>query len=160
MFLHQRANHADQKQLPRKINVHVTTSQNEITSKNHIFSFKTKPSRAEKTHWKKHFGTRSKLCVAYRPLFYMRHWLHSNVPKWQITILLTDDRQLQDKEGRTTASNVCLQALTLSFLLSPSDFFTLFSKQRACSQANCPLVLEGLVFIKCTYYTGHARSLH
>ena len=31
----------------------VTTSQYEISGKNHIFSIKTKPSRAENTHWKK-----------------------------------------------------------------------------------------------------------
>ena len=62
--------------------MHVTTSQYEISGKNHIFSLKTKPSRAEKTHWKKqHFGAREKLCVAYRPLFYTRNWLHSNVSK-------------------------------------------------------------------------------
>ena len=158
MFLHQRANYANQKQLPRKINMHVKTSENEITSKDHIFSFKTKPSRAEKTPWKKqHFGTRSKLCVAYRPLFYMRHWLHSNVPKWQITILLTDDRQLQDKKAEQRPQ---MFVYRLSPFFTLTDFFTLFPKQRACSQANCPLVLERLVFIKCTYYTGHAWSLH
>ena len=43
MLLHQRANYADQKQWPQEINMHVTTSQFEISSKNHIWSVKTFP---------------------------------------------------------------------------------------------------------------------
>ena len=45
-LLHQRANHADHKQWPQKINVCVTTSQCEISGKNHIWSVKTFSSRA------------------------------------------------------------------------------------------------------------------
>jgi len=46
ILLHQRANHADQKKQPQKINIHVMTSHYEISGKNYIFSVKTKPSRA------------------------------------------------------------------------------------------------------------------
>ena len=46
MLLHLRANHADQKQWPQKINTRITTSQCEISGKNHIWSVKTFPSRA------------------------------------------------------------------------------------------------------------------
>ena len=46
MLLHQRANHADHKQEPQKINMRVTTSQYEISGKNHICSVKTFSSRA------------------------------------------------------------------------------------------------------------------
>ena len=46
MLLHQRANHADQKQWPRKINMRVITSQFEISNKNHIWSVKTFSPRA------------------------------------------------------------------------------------------------------------------
>ena len=46
MLLHQRANHADQKQWLRKINMRVITSQFEICSKNHIWSVKTFSPRA------------------------------------------------------------------------------------------------------------------
>ena len=63
MLLHQRANHADHKQSPQKINMRVTTFQYKISGKNHICSVKTFSSRAlstrqkKKIHWKKqHFG--------------------------------------------------------------------------------------------------------
>ena len=46
MLLHQRANHADQKQWRTKINMRVITSQFEISSKNHIWSVKTFSPRA------------------------------------------------------------------------------------------------------------------
>ena len=45
MLLRQRTNYADQKQCPQEINMHVTTSQFEISSKNHIWSVKTFSSR-------------------------------------------------------------------------------------------------------------------
>ena len=158
MFLHQRANHADQKQLPRTINMHVTTSQNEITSKNHIFSFKTLQSRKNSLQKAAFWHEVKVVCCLLTP------FLHAPLITSQCTQVTHNDlaerwSAITRQEGGTTASNVCLQALTL-FLLSPRDFFTLFLKQRACSQANCLLVLERLVFIKCTYYTGHAWSLH
>ena len=46
MLLRQRANYAEQKQWPQEINMRVTTSQFEISSKNHIWSVKTFSSRA------------------------------------------------------------------------------------------------------------------
>ena len=44
--MQRRANHADQKKKPHKINIHAMTSQYEISCKNYICSVKTKPSRA------------------------------------------------------------------------------------------------------------------
>ena len=78
--------------------MHVTTSQ--ISGKNHISSFQTKPSRAEKT-WKSSILARGKSCVLPTDPFFTREidYIQINVSKWQITILLTDDLQLQDKKA-------------------------------------------------------------
>ena len=63
----------------------VTTSQHEISGKNHI-SVKTKPSRADKKRWKKqHFGMREKIGGACRPRF-----LHAKLITFQC-IQVTDD---------------------------------------------------------------------
>ena len=86
--------------------MHVTTSQYPISSKNHLSQLKLNPPEhnlpaTEKTHWKKAaFWHKIKVvcCLLYWPPFYMWNWLHSNGSKWQITILLTDDRQLQDRK--------------------------------------------------------------
>ena len=125
--------------------MHVTTSQYEISSKNHLSQLKLNPPEhnlpaTEKTHWKKAaFWHKIKVvcCLLYWPPFYMWNWLHSNGSKWQITILLTDDRQLQDRK-------VEYQSQMFVYRLSPFSFphiaiFHPFPKQRACSQATSML---------------------
>ena len=65
MLLHQRANYADQKHKPQKINMLFKTSQYETSCKNNarLLSQNEEPTRAnstarEKIHWNKHhFGT-------------------------------------------------------------------------------------------------------
>ena len=52
--------------------MHVTTSQYEISGKNHIFSFKTKPSRAEKLIGKSSILARGKSCVLPTDPFFTR----------------------------------------------------------------------------------------
>ena len=123
----------------------VTTSKYEISGKNHIFSTKTKPSRAQSTRHRKNSLEKSsilaqdKSCVLllYWPPFYMWNWLHSNGSKWQITILLTDDQQLQDRK-------VEYRSQMFVYRLSPFSFphiaiFSPFPKERACSQATSML---------------------
>ena len=64
MLLHQRANHADQKHKPQKINMLLKTSQYETSGKSnaHLLSQNVEPTSAnstarEKLHWNKHhFG--------------------------------------------------------------------------------------------------------
>ena len=81
------------------------------------------------------------------------NWIYSNVSKWQITILLTDDQQ----EGGTAASNVCLYPLPLS-LPSPRDFFrSPFSPNRK------PVALSVLIskqekILSCQWVNSSARS--
>ena len=55
LFLHQRANHADQKHKLQKINMLVTTSQYETSSKNnaHLLSQNVEPTRACSTNSRK-----------------------------------------------------------------------------------------------------------
>ena len=60
MLLHQRANHADQKHKPQKINMLVKTSHYETSYKNNarLLSQNVEPTRAnstarEKIHWNK-----------------------------------------------------------------------------------------------------------
>ena len=112
--------------------MHVTTSKYEISGKNHIFSTKTKPSRAQSTRHRKNSLEKSsilaqdKSCVL--PII-LTSFLHVKLITFQ-WIQVTDndlaDRWLgiTRQEGRTAIPNVCLQALTFS-LPSPCDFFTL-----------------------------------
>ena len=127
--------------------MHVTTSQYEISGKNHIFSTKTKPSRAQSTHHRKNSLEKSsilaqgKSCVLRITL---TSFLHAKLITFQ-WIQVTDndlaDRWLAitRQEGRIP---VCLSTGSHLFPSLTLRFFHPFPKQRACSQATSMLASQ------------------
>ena len=103
----------------------VTTPQYEISAKNHIFSVKTKPSRAQSTHhWeKKVIGKSSILAQGKSCVLPTDPFCHAKLITFQC-IQVTDN----DFADRWSAGSH-------PFLPLSSWFFHPFPKQRACWQA-------------------------
>ena len=108
MLLHQRANHADQKQWPQIIEYacHDLSVRNK-QQKSHLLSQTVTLQSIiyppeEKLIVKSSILARGRSCVARRPPFYKRNWLHSSTLKWQIMILLKDDRSTVAPRGRNS----------------------------------------------------------
>ena len=81
------------------------------------------------------------------------NWIYSNVSKWQITILLTDDRQ----EGGTAASNGCLYPPPLS-LPSPRVFFRSPFPQTESLSSLSALFSQQEKILSCQWVNSSARS--